>query len=75
MSAKEIEKVFQYIEYNFNKQKQFDLKMEDRNQITAYFKETNKRFCQFYINAIIELDENYYKIACERINNTQEKVS
>lgn len=23
----------------------------------------------------IELDENYYKIACERINNTQEKVS
>ena len=55
MSAKEIEKVFQYIEDNFNKQKQFDLKMEDRNQITAYFKETNKRFCQFYINAIIEL--------------------
>lgn len=73
MSAKEIEKVFQYIEDNFNKQKQFDLKIEDRNQITAYFKETNKRFCQFYINAIIELDENYYKIACERINNTQEK--
>ena len=55
MSAKEIEKVFQYIEDNFNKQKQFDLKMEDRNQITAYFKETNKRFCQFYINAIMEL--------------------
>mgnify|MGYP003289306378 CR=1 FL=1 len=55
MSAKEIEKVFQYIEDNFNKQKQFDLKMEDRNQITAYFKETNKRFCQFYINAIIEI--------------------
>ena len=23
----------------------------------------------------IELDENYYKIACERIHNTQEKVS
>ena len=23
----------------------------------------------------IELDENYYKIACERINNTQDKVS
>lgn len=23
----------------------------------------------------IELDENYYKIACERINNTQEKTS
>lgn len=23
----------------------------------------------------IELDENYYKIACERINNTQEKVN
>ena len=23
----------------------------------------------------IELDENYYKIACERINNTQEKAS
>ena len=55
MSAKEIEKVFQYIEDNFNKQKQYYLKMEDRNQITAYFKETNKRFCQFYINAIIEI--------------------
>lgn len=23
----------------------------------------------------IELDEKYYKIACERINNTQEKTS
>ena len=23
----------------------------------------------------IEIDENYYKIACERINNTQEKTS
>ena len=23
----------------------------------------------------IELDEKYYKIACERINNTQEKAS
>ena len=23
----------------------------------------------------IELDENYYKIACERINNTQDKAS
>lgn len=55
MNKEEINKVFEYIEDNFNKQQQFDLKMEDRNQITAYFKETNKRFCQFYINAIIEL--------------------
>ena len=32
-------------------------------------KELNRRFIG------IELDENYYKVACERINNTKEKVS
>ena len=32
-------------------------------------KELNRNFIG------IELDENYYKIACERINNTQEKAS
>lgn len=32
-------------------------------------KELNRNFIG------IELDENYYKIACERINNTKEKVS
>lgn len=37
MNKEEINKVFEYIEDNFNKQQQFDLKMEDRNQITAYF--------------------------------------
>ena len=53
MTKEEIGKIFDYLEEDFNKNCLFDLKMEDRNQITAYFKGTNKRFCQFYINTII----------------------
>ncbi len=52
---KEIKEVFDWLEENMNKQHLFDLKIEDRNQITAYFKGTNDRFCQFYINPIMEL--------------------
>lgn len=55
MNKKEINEVFDWLEKNMNKQQLFELKLEDRNQITAYFKGTHDRFCQFYINPIMEI--------------------
>ena len=55
MTKEEIEKVFDWLEENMNKECLFDLKMVDSNQITAYWKVDNKPFAQFYINSILKI--------------------
>lgn len=55
MTKEEMQEVFEYIEKKFNKQGILVFVMEDRNQITGYLKSSKKRFCQFYINRILEL--------------------
>lgn len=57
MSKEEINKVFNWLEENMNKQCFYYFKMTDRNQITAYWEVDNKPFAQFYINQILKLIE------------------
>lgn len=55
MAREEIGKVFDWLEKEMNKKCLFDFKLEDRNQITAYFSGTKERFCQFYIKPILKI--------------------
>lgn len=55
MTREELEKVFDWLEKNMNKQNYFEFVLTDRNQITAYWKNTRDGFAQFYIKPILEL--------------------
>ena len=55
MTKEELEKVFDWLEKNMNKQNYFEFVLTERNQITAYWKNTGDGFAQFYIKPILEL--------------------
>lgn len=55
MTKEELEKVFDWLEKNMNKQNYFEFVLTERNQITAYWKNTRDGFAQFYIKSILEL--------------------
>lgn len=55
MSKEELGKVFDWLEEEMNKNCLFDLKLTDKNQITAYFRNSNESFCQFYIKPILKI--------------------
>ena len=62
MTKEELLEVFDWLETNMNKQKLFYFKLEDNNQIFAYFKKpnyltNNKKICIFYINVIRKIIE------------------
>lgn len=65
MIKEELEKVFNFLEKEMNKQGLFYFKLIDENNITAFFKETNKPFAQFYVKSILKCmesevtDDNY----------------
>ena len=52
MPKKELEEIFDWLEENMNMKNWFDFKLTEHNQITAYWKNTNKPFAVFYINVI-----------------------
>lgn len=55
MNKKELNKVFEWLEENINYHCWYDFKLVDRNQITAYWRDTKKPFAQFYIKPILEI--------------------
>ena len=57
MNREEINMIFDWLEENVNKQNWYYFKLTDGNQITAYWKESDKIFAQFYTNRILELIE------------------
>ena len=58
MNKEMINKVFDWLEKEVNSKGYYEFILEDRNQITAYWKDTYNRFAQFYIKPIIEILEN-----------------
>lgn len=58
MNKEMINKVFDWLEKEVNSKGYYEFILEDRNQITAYWKDTYNRFAQFYIKPIVEILEN-----------------
>lgn len=65
MNREEINMIFDWLEENVNKQNWYYFKLTDGNQITAYWKESDKTFAQFYVKSILKCvesevtDDNY----------------
>lgn len=57
MNKEMINKVFNWLEKEVNSKGYYEFILEDRDQITAYWKDTKKRAAQFYINQIIKILE------------------
>lgn len=57
MSIEELEKVFEWLEKNMNKQKIFNLRLTSYNEISAFFKCDDSLFAQFYVLNLFELIE------------------
>lgn len=55
MTKKELEEIFDWLEENMNMRGWFDFKLTDRNQISAYWKNTNKIFAVYYVNVIMNI--------------------
>ena len=55
MNKEELNKVFDWLEENMNRQGFYYFKMQDGNQITAYWKIDNRPFAQFYVKPILKL--------------------
>ena len=58
MDKETMNKVFDWLEREVNGKGYYEFVLEDRNQITAYWKGSHDRFAQFYIRPIIEILEN-----------------
>ncbi|HIU22552.1 MAG TPA: hypothetical protein IAD49_03105 [Candidatus Fimihabitans intestinipullorum] len=52
MSIEDLQRVFTYLENKMNPQNLLYFKLTDKNEITAYFKESSKKFATFYIYEI-----------------------
>lgn len=61
MRKDQINKVFEWLEENMNKHDFYYFKMQDVNQITAYWKIDNKPFAQFYVKPILKIIEESNK--------------
>ena len=57
MDKETMNKVFDWLEKEINSKGLYEFVLEDKNQITAYWKDTKKRAAQFYINQIINILE------------------
>ena len=57
LQNEKMEKHIKNIEKDIRKEMIIEFVLEDKNQITAYWKDTKKRFAQFYINQIIKILE------------------
>ena len=55
MNKKELDEIFDWLEENMNNKCWFDFKLTERNQITAFWKSTNKVFAVFYVNVIMSI--------------------
>lgn len=55
MNKEELDKVFEWLEEKVNCNCLFDLRLSDKNQITAYWRTDNKPFAQFYINQVLKI--------------------
>lgn len=55
MKREELNKVFEWLEEHINYNCLFDLKLSDNNQITAYWRNDNKPFAQFYIKQVLRI--------------------
>lgn len=55
MNKEELNKVFDWLEENINKQGFYYFRMSEVNQITAYWRIDKKPFAQFYIKPILKL--------------------
>lgn len=54
MSIEELEKVFEWLEKNINKQGIFYFKLTSHNQISAYLKCDDSLFAQFFVSRILD---------------------
>lgn len=52
MNIEDLQRVFTYLENKMNPQNLLYFKLTDKNEITAYFKESSKKFATFYIYEI-----------------------
>lgn len=59
MTREEINQVFEWLEINCNKDNWLDFKMTSDNNITAYFKNSNKTFAEFYTKQILKVIKEY----------------
>lgn len=55
MTKEEINMVFNWLEENANKDGLLYFRLSDYNQITAYFKGTNRQFAHFYTNRVLQI--------------------
>lgn len=54
MSIEELEKVFEWLEKNMNKQGIFNFRLTSHNQISAFLKCDDSLFAQFYVRNLFE---------------------
>ena len=54
MSIEELEKVFEWLEKNINKQGLYHFRLTSHNQISAYLKCDDSLFAQFFVSRILE---------------------
>lgn len=55
MTKREIDEIFEWLEENMNHNCWFDFKLTEKNQITAYLKNTSRPFAVFYTNVILKI--------------------
>ena len=54
MNIEELEKVFEWLEENFNKQGLYYFRLTSHNQISAYLKCDDSLFAQFFVSRILD---------------------
>ena len=54
MTKEELNKAFNFLEKEMNKQGLFYFRLTHKNNIMAFFKETKKPFAQFYVKSILK---------------------
>lgn len=52
MSIEDLQRVFDYLENKMNPSKLLYFKLTDKDEITAYFKDTSRKFATFYVREI-----------------------
>ena len=55
MTKEELGEIFDWLEENMNGKCWFNFKLTEKNQITAFWKNTNKVFAVFYVNVIMNI--------------------
>lgn len=61
MSIEDLQRVFTYLENKMNPQNLLYFKLTDKNEITAYFRDTSREFAIFYIDKVNAFLKNQRK--------------